>query len=306
MRRGICGLLCILAVAASAHADEFHLKDGSKIVGTIVGFEDGGFKVETSYGFAFVRKDNIAEIIPSEKKSSPDSSQPPAALKPAGFPGAAPTSKAAGLPLPKPASAPMKPAGMVTLAALPPMPATNPVFISLPAPPVPAPPAGALAPRSEPMQELVRGNLYVNQTYGFQMYKAPTWKLIKDSQNELPNAIGAMGTDDQNTLLVIGRDVLKDSMQTQAAATERLLRSVYENYRAVEKKQISVAGLPAIELRFYGKLDDHDWSVTVTTLARDKDVFTILGMTSANSDLIQIQENVIAKTIASFQFLPVQ
>ena len=306
MRRGICGLLCILAIAASAHADEFHLKDGSKIVGTIVGFEDGGFKVETSYGFAFVRKDNIAEIIPSEKKSSQDSSQQPGALKPAGFPGAAPPSKPAGLPMPKPASAAMKPAGMVNLTALPPIPATNPVFISLPKPPDPVPPAGAVAPRSEPMQELVRGNLYVNQTYGFQMYKAPTWKLIKDSQNELPNAIGAMGTDDQNTLLVIGRDVLKDSMQAQAAATERLLRSVYENYRAVEKKQISVAGLPAIELRFYGKLDDHDWSVTVTTLARDKDVFTILGMTSANSDLIQIQENVIAKTIASFQFLPVQ
>jgi hypothetical protein len=293
-----------LAIAASAHADEFHLKDGSKIVGTIVGYEDGGFKVETSYGFAFVRKDNIAEIIPSEKKSSPDSSQQPAALKPAGFPAA--TSPAKPAPMPKPASAAMKPAGMVTLAALPPTPASQPVFISLPAPPDPVPPAGALAPRSAPMQELVRGNLYVNQTYGFQMYKPPTWQLIKNSQNELPNAIGAMGTDDQNTLLVIGRDSLKDSIQAQAAATERELRGIYENYRAVGKKQTSVAGLPAIELRFYGKLDDHDWSVTVTTLARDKDVFTILGMTSANSDLIQIQENVIAKTIASFQFLPVQ
>jgi hypothetical protein len=35
-------------------------------------------------------------------------------------------------------------------------------------------------------------------------------------------------------------------------------------------------------------------------------VFTILGMTSADSDLIQIQENVIAKTIASLQFLSPQ
>ena len=304
MRRGICGLLLILAIAASAHADEFHLKDGSKIVGTIVGYEDGGFKVETSYGFAFVRKDNIAEIIPSEKKSSPDTSQQPAALKPTGFPAATPPTKPA--PMPKPASAALKPAGMVTLAALPPTPASRPAFISLPAPPDPAPPEGAPGPRLAPMQELVRGNLYVNQTYGFQMYKPPTWQLIKNSQNELPNAIGAMGTDDQNTLLVIGRDSLKDSIQAQAAATERELRGIYENYRAVGKKQTSVAGLPAIELRFYGKLDDHDWSVTVTTLARDKEVFTILGMTSANSDLIQIQENVIGKTIASFQFLPLQ
>jgi len=44
----------------------------------------------------------------------------------------------------------------------------------------------------------------------------------------------------------------------------------------------------------------------VTMLARGTEVFTILGMTSADSDLIQIQENVIAKTIASLQFLPPQ
>jgi hypothetical protein len=64
--------------------------------------------------------------------------------------------------------------------------------------------------------------------------------------------------------------------------------------------------LPAIEQRFYGSLASRDWSVMVTTLARGNEVFTILGMTSADSDLIQIQENVIAKTIASLQFLTPQ
>jgi hypothetical protein len=84
------------------------------------------------------------------------------------------------------------------------------------------------------------------------------------------------------------------------------MREVYENYRAIGRKQIAIAGLPAIEQRFYGSLEGHDWSVTVTTLARGAEVFTILGMTSADSDLIQIQENVIAKTIASLQFLTPQ
>ena len=41
--------LAILAVAGGARGDEFRLKDGSKIVGTIVGFENGAFKVQTSY-----------------------------------------------------------------------------------------------------------------------------------------------------------------------------------------------------------------------------------------------------------------
>ena len=77
--------LAILAVAGSVRGDEFHLKDGSKIVGTIVGFENGTFKVQTTYGFATVRKDSIAEIVPDEKKAAESGQQ----LKSAGFAAAA-------------------------------------------------------------------------------------------------------------------------------------------------------------------------------------------------------------------------
>jgi hypothetical protein len=37
-------------------------------------------------------------------------------------------------------------------------------------------------------------------------------------------------------------------------------------------------------------------------IARGTDISTALGMTFANTDLIQIQENVIAKAIASLDF----
>ena len=305
-------VLAILALTGSARADEFRLKDGSKIVGTIVAFEDGTFKVQTSYGFAYVRKDSIAEIVPSEKKKVPDSGQPSATIKPAGFAEAAPSLKPRVPPMPRPvlnpANAATKPSSAAAVAANVAPPAVASKFPSLPllALSEPLPPGGNLEGRAPAMQELVRGNLYVNQTYGFQIYKPPTWQVIKDPQNELPNAIGALGTEDQNTLLVIGRDPSKESLEAQAAKRERTLREVYENYRPVDKKQITIAGLPAIEQRFYGSLAGHDWSVTVTTLARGKDVFTILGMTSADSDLIQIQENVIARTIASLQFLSPQ
>ncbi len=159
------------------------------------------------------------------------------------------------------------------------------------------------------MQEMVRGNLYINQTYGFQLYKPPAWQLIENSQNELPNAIGALGTEDQSTLLVIGRDPLKDSLQAHAAATERTLREVYENTgHCPAQGGITIAGYFAGDrgalLRKPRRC--HDWSVIVTTLGQGKEAFTILGMTSANSDLIQIQENVIAKTIASLQFISPQ
>jgi hypothetical protein len=42
--------------------------------------------------------------------------------------------------------------------------------------------------------------------------------------------------------------------------------------------------------------------VTVVTVAHGSDLFTVLGMTYADSDLIQIQENVIARAIASLRF----
>ena len=303
--------LAILAVADMARGDEFHLKDGSKIVGTIVGFENGAFKVQTSYGFATVRKDSIAEIVPDEKKAAAESGQQTTALKPAGFAAATPAANSKILPMPRPipkyATAATKPTpASAATNATPPAIAASSSSLLLPDVVGLLHPGEAVDPRKVPMQEVVRGNLYVNQTYGFQMYKPPTWQVIKDAQNDLPNAVGALGTEDQSTILIIGRDPMKDSLESQAAKRERTMREVYENYRAIGKKQISIAGLPAIEQHFYGSLDGHDWSVTVTTLARGTEVFTILGMTSADSDLIQIQENVIAKTIASLQFLTPQ
>jgi len=304
--------LAILALGRIARGDEFHLKDGSKIIGTIVSFEDGAFKVQTAYGFALVRKDSIAEIVPTDKKASPDSAPQSPGLKPSAFAATAPSSNPKTLSMPRPipkyaisAGKPSGTAAAVTNVA-PPAIAASSSSPLLPDLSELLHPGEAVDPRTVPMQELVRGNLYVNQTYGFQMYKPPAWQVIKGAQNELPNAIGAMGTEDQSTILVIGRDTMKDSLEAQAAKRERTMREVYENYRPVEKKQISIAGLPAIEQRFYGSLSSHDWSVTVTTLARGNEVFTILGMTSADSDLIQIQENVIAKTIGSLQFLKPQ
>src|SRR3982074_1039624 len=66
-------LLAVMASAASARADEIRLKDGTKISGTIVGFENDSFRVETSYGFALVQKDKVADItiIEAKKESGP-------------------------------------------------------------------------------------------------------------------------------------------------------------------------------------------------------------------------------------------
>ena len=210
-RRAVCAL-ALLLLAAPAFADEIRLKDGTKITGTIVGFEDNSFKVQTSYGFALVRKDKIAAIIPSEAKPEPKK-EPSAESKKPSPPGAkaAPAAAAtAAPPTPPAAFAPKK----------------EPTARAAPASSAPAPDAARLAPASPPpaepaVREEVQGNLYINHTYGFRMYKPPGWHVIEGAQKTLPTAIVAMGTGDETTLLVIGRERMKDSLETHVASTEQ-------------------------------------------------------------------------------------
>src|SRR5205807_2420356 len=61
-------------------------------------------------------------------------------------------------------------------------------------------------------------------------------------------------------------------------------------------------GTPAVDYQYLGKADDHDWSGRLVVIARGKDILTVLAMTYADSDLIQIQENVIARSITSLDF----
>jgi hypothetical protein len=310
------GLLSFLIAAAAARADEIRLKDGTKIVGTIVGFENDSFRVETSFGFALIRKDKVADINITATKKDPEPSAKSNAPAPASsaatlgvFPAVVrePVSSAGASPETN-ALAPMRPpispgtsvkgAAKSEVAA----PKINSAAAAAPDPPV-APPAPPPAPGPPVIRDEIRGNQYVNITYGFQMYKPPSWDLIPAARKALPDAVAALGTSDQTTLLVIGREHAKDSLDAHAAATGKALGDVYENYRQISSRHLSVAGFPAVEQRSRGTADGRDWSVTLLTLLNGSDAYTLLGMTYANSDLIQVQENVIAKTVNSLTFV---
>jgi len=165
-----------------------------------------------------------------------------------------------------------------------------------------APPAPPKEPQLPAIREDVQGNLYTNYTHGFRMYKAPSWQVMGDARNALPNAIVAMGTANESSLLVVGREKTKEPLDAAAVSVERRLYDVYENYQRVSQRKTLVGGSPAVEFRYHGKADEHEWSGTLVVISRSGDIFTVLGMTYADSDLIQIQENVIAKAIASLSF----
>jgi hypothetical protein len=308
-------LLSFPFTAGVARADEIRLKDGTKIIGTIVGFENDSFRVETSYGFALIRKDKVADINitatkkepePNAKSSAP--APPPPATTPSVVPAvmkepAAPANTSQGANALAPMRAPISPGASANAAAKTEIaaPSIKSMADAAPAPPV-APPAPPPAPEPPVIRDEIRGNQYVNLTYGFQMYKPPSWDLIPAARKALPDAVAALGTNDQTTLLVIGREHAKYSLDAHAASTGKALGDVYENYRLISSRHLSVAGFPAVEQRSRGTVDGRDWSVIVLTLLNGNDAYTLLGMTWANSDLIQVQENVIAKAVNSLTF----
>jgi hypothetical protein len=303
-------VLALLACLPILCADELKLKDGTTISGTIVGFEENSFKVKTSYGFAEVQKDQVVSIVisagakkkESEKKTEPasDAADAPAAKpsKPAptvAINSSAPTSSTAPSSSGAPSTAPKAASKAATDAT-----AANSAAASVPptTPPAPAKPAPP-----EPMREEVTGNSYVNNTYGFRMYKPPAWKVIEGARALLPGSITAMGTDDQTTYLLIGQQSgASQSVATNMDATDHRLREIMENFRPLDEKHITISGAPAVERHFRGSVDQRDWSGVVVYIPHDSHLYTIFGMTIADTDLVQIQENVIARAISSLQF----
>src|SRR5271163_890301 len=328
---GVAALTAALGVAAlSARADEIRLKDGKKLYGVIVAYEDNMFKVKTDFGYVLVEKDKIASIVPSTPAGeTPKNDKTPAAKKdpatdatPKTEPAVA--SSAEGTTQATNASAksadPMagkreKTAPKITNAAVkpevPPATKTNavaPAITGATAAPneslaaSTAQPAAPKEPEPPAIREDVRGNLYTNYTHGFRMYKAPSWTLMEDARKALPNAVVALGTLNQSTLLVIGDEESKAALDPAAATVEKRLSEIYENYKRISQRKTVVGGLPAVEYHYRGMADGHDWSGTLVVISRGADVFTLLGMTYADNDLIQIQENVISRSIASLDF----
>jgi hypothetical protein len=305
---GIAGLLLPVGASLLAprtlRADDLKLKDGSKISGTIVGFEENSFKVKTSYGYAVVQKDQVVSIAvsnapaaPVEKVPEPVAVKAPPAEKPKTEPVKAP---AAATPLPAMAGATVEPIAKaaplppVAKAAMNPPPAAATLPVAVTAPPKP--------PAPEAIRESVNGNTYTNETYRFHMYKPPTWDVIATAPAVLPGAITAMGTGDDTTYLLIGQEPAGKSMATDMDTTEKRLRDVMENFRPIDEKQITVSGAAATEHHFRGSVDKHDWSGVVVLIPHGAKLYTVFGMTRADNDLVQIQENVIARAISSLQF----
>jgi hypothetical protein len=303
LRRTIPGLLAILLVLSlavwPAAAEELILKNGQKIVGTIVGYENDMFRVETEFGVALVRKDKVSsiqispsgpgDVKPSTAKTSKSgTSQPEKAVETAASPAAA----SAGATTSGNPAAPQEPAR------------EGSALVPAAAPTKPTPPPVS-RPLDEPLpahiQEHVEGNTYVNDTFQFAMFKPPGWKIYEGVPRETGSGVMAVGSEDEQTLLVVDRQAWSGAPQLQDERAEARLRRTYQDYEKLSEETIQVDGHPAIRSAFKGVLEGTEWHGISVHVPRGNVVFGIIGLTSAET--YEFQQAVLNKIINSFHFL---
>ena len=359
---GLFAIGVILGASSLIRAEEITLKDGQKIVGTIVGYEKEMFRIETDYGIALVRKDKVVSIQvtkPGTTVSSPQPSAPPVRksieVKPthvAVAPEVAPVSPAppsAPMKLPPPAPPPpsaehimaspvaaesLVPPPIAAKPAAPPAPANHPdpppppvqaqALSSEPAkipapppvaakplpPPVPAkPPAPPPPPVSHPMdvplpahlQEHLDGNTYFNDSFQFSMFKPFDWKIYEGVPKETGSGIMAMGTEDEQTLLIVDRQVWSGTPKLTSDEVEAKLRQTYQEYRRISEEAVVCDGHTATRRTFTGIMDGVEWHGVAVHVIHGNMVLGLTGLTSAET--FQFQEAVLNKIIKTLHFL---
>lgn len=310
----------------AVRADELHLKDGSKLIGTIVGYQGSAFRVKTSYGYALVERSSVASITvtpnsPSSEKKSGTEEKSAAKVSAREQDPKDPHAKsgedesAASHKSAPSNSATASNGANVSAASHEPQPAPSnqTAASSVPASAAaanatanPAAPNAAPASAPTPMRERVLDNSYVNDTYGFQIYRPPDWQVIQGARAALPGSVAALGTSDQSTYLIIGIEPADDTLLAHVTVTNDRLADSFDNFRPSALRQTLIGGFPACEYQFEGMAENQLWAGTVALVRHGQDTFTIFGVTTAKSDLVQIQQNVIPRAIASLQFTTAQ
>ena len=285
--------LMVFYCATAAAADELSLKDGRKISGTIVGFENGMFRLETEFGFILVRRDKVVSIKVSEgaTKESPQNAEAHGSASRASG-----NAKGNGdVRLDGEESASDRRASPAATAGN-----SSPPPSSAPK----APPISRLLNEPPPahMAEHEEGNNYFNDTFHFVMYKPPDWKIYNELPRGKVSALVALASEDEQTLLFVDRQVWSGTPDLKNDIVESNLRTIYQDYKKLSESETQIDGHSAVRRDFSGLIDGVEWHGVAVRVVQGSSVYGIVGMTSAET--FQFQEAVFNKIVKSFHFLP--
>ncbi len=288
--RGIAAAV-VLFLGGALRAEEIELVDGSKITGSIVGYEGDMFRVQTDFGFALVRKDRVTSI--SFPPPAPEPVQAEVKEEPSGEKLAAEKKKEPAQETPTTASVAASEKELKKKAAVE-------KKTSVEAAKTPAQETLAQAEMPDYLFETVRGNTYTNHRYKFAMYKPPTWIMFNEIREASPTGVMAMGTADEQTLLFVESEPTSGNPVLHGRLIDSKLRRTYQNYRVITDEEFTVDGRKAIRRTFRGILDGVDWYGMAVHVKGDNDTIGIIGLTS--SENFQFKQAVFNKIVKTFHF----
>jgi len=146
----------------------------------------------------------------------------------------------------------------------------------------------------------VEGSTYINDSFGFEMFKPPNWKVLESTAQSVPSAVAVMGTEDEASMMLVGSVVFDGPASAYAAVLDASLKRLYSDYVRNSEEQVIVAGLPAIRRSFRGMADEGEWHGVAVNLADGKNHYGFIGVTSGEA--YQFKSSVMGKMIASFKF----
>ena len=152
------------------------------------------------------------------------------------------------------------------------------------------------------LQEHVDGTTYFSDTFQFSMFKPPDWKIYEGVPKETGSGIMAMGTEDEQTLLIVDRQVWSSTPKLTSDQVEAKLRQTYEEYQRISEESVECDGQTATRRSFTGVLDGAEWHGVAVHVIHGNTVFGIIGLTSAET--FQFQGAIFNKVIGTFHFLP--
>jgi hypothetical protein len=147
----------------------------------------------------------------------------------------------------------------------------------------------------------VEGTTYVNDSFHFAMFKPPGWRVYEEVPKETGSAVMAIGTEDEQTLLFVDRQLWTGAPNLKSDNAEAKLRATYQEYQKVLESPSQLDGQPAMRRVFKGVIDGVEWHGMSVHVAHGNAVFGIIGLTSAET--FQFQQALFNKIINSFHFV---
>jgi hypothetical protein len=105
---------------------------------------------------------------------------------------------------------------------------------------------------SAAIDESLSGTDYINRTGGFELTLPDGWVLAPELLKKQPDLVAALKSADQSQFLLVTPEKFAGNLTTYTVFCETQFQSKFQNYKRVEKADITLDGRPGVRIIFQG------------------------------------------------------